>query len=226
MTHEEAERLTAVEKYLLNELPLVTRDDFEAHFFECADCAANLRATSAFMEAAKRELQHPAVSPQRGRRPWREWLAPSWSVPALSGLCAALFAVVISQNMSLYPRAPQNAALTAPQIMPSLSLVGGDSRGGAVPLITVSQGDSFALSLDVPTNDKFIAYDCELRSAANTVAWRLGIGAAQASDTLTIRVPTSGLDSGDYSLVVHGSSAAASTPVDLARYRFRLSVRH
>lgn len=225
MNHDEAERLTAVEKYLLHELPPATRDEFEAHFFECADCAADLRATAAFMEAAKRGLQHPAVAAPPRARHRRAWFAPSWSLPVVSFACAALFAVVLYQNVMIYPGIARTAAaLNQPQILASLSLVGGDSRGGAVPAITVTRGAPFLLSLDVPTSDRFVRYTCVLESSSGAIVWHLDISAAQAKDTLAIRVPSAGRDSDEYSLVVQGSSDASSVPpVDLARYRFRLN---
>ena len=180
MNHDEAERLTAVEKYLLNELPAPTRDDFEAHFFECADCAADLKATSAFLDAAKRELRHPSVGARPPAKRRRSWFTPTWGLPVVSCACAALLAVVLYQNVRVYPGVARGtAALDRPQILPSLSLVGGDGRGGTVPAITVTQDAPFLLSLDVPTSDRFSQYDCVLLSSTGEV-WRLAIDAAAA----------------------------------------------
>ena len=62
MNHQDAMQLMAVEKYLLNELPPQVRDDFEAHYFDCPECAADLRATDAFLNAAKAELKAASLS--------------------------------------------------------------------------------------------------------------------------------------------------------------------
>ena len=68
MEHHEAKRLMAVEKYLLDELPPQVRDEFEEHYFDCDECTTDLRATAAFLDAAKREFKNesasaPAVGP-------------------------------------------------------------------------------------------------------------------------------------------------------------------
>ncbi|PYU53470.1 MAG: hypothetical protein DMG48_01380 [Acidobacteria bacterium] len=47
MDHNEALRLHAVEKYVLGELPPSLRDEFEQHFFECQECALDVRAAAA-----------------------------------------------------------------------------------------------------------------------------------------------------------------------------------
>ena len=57
MEHQEAIRLGAVEKYLLGELPTPQRDEFEEHFFDCRECAAELRMTANFLGIAREELK-------------------------------------------------------------------------------------------------------------------------------------------------------------------------
>ena len=57
MDHQEATQLMAVEKYVLNELPPQLRDDFEEHYFDCQECAKDIRAATAFLDAAKIELK-------------------------------------------------------------------------------------------------------------------------------------------------------------------------
>ena len=59
MNHDDAVRLTAVEAYLLGELSPADRDEFEEHFFDCSDCANELRVTATFLEEAKAELANP-----------------------------------------------------------------------------------------------------------------------------------------------------------------------
>jgi len=54
MDHQDALRRGAAEQYLLNEMPQPERDEYEAHFFECQECAADLRATAAFLDGAKK----------------------------------------------------------------------------------------------------------------------------------------------------------------------------
>ena len=64
MNHQQATKLMAVESYLLHELTPEVRDQFEEHFFDCQECAADLRATAGFMDATRKEFQlHPVPKP-------------------------------------------------------------------------------------------------------------------------------------------------------------------
>jgi anti-sigma factor RsiW len=69
MDHQQATQLMAVEKYLLDELAPEVRDEFEEHFFDCQECATDLRATAGFMDAAKREFRLNPVPKPGGWRP-------------------------------------------------------------------------------------------------------------------------------------------------------------
>jgi anti-sigma factor RsiW len=53
MDHNEALRLRAVEKYVLGELPPSLRDQFEEHFFECQECALDVKTTAGFVDNAR-----------------------------------------------------------------------------------------------------------------------------------------------------------------------------
>ena len=56
MTHQEAVETLAAERYLLNELSAADREAFEAHYFSCEECAADLRSTAAMLQGAKEGL--------------------------------------------------------------------------------------------------------------------------------------------------------------------------
>src|SRR5579864_7251175 len=104
MDHHEAMRRSAVEQYLLGELPPSERDEFEEHFFDCQECAADLKATAAFLSGAKRELKRgppAAKTASIGKEPWLSFLwRPAFAGPAF----AALLLVIGYQNLVVYPR--------------------------------------------------------------------------------------------------------------------------
>jgi anti-sigma factor RsiW len=56
MTHDEAIRVKAAEQYVLGELPLPIRDEFEEHFFDCEECALDVTAAAAFVDNARAAL--------------------------------------------------------------------------------------------------------------------------------------------------------------------------
>jgi hypothetical protein len=227
MDHEDALRRGAVEKYLLNEMPPPERDDFEAHFFDCLDCAADLRATAAFLGGVKQALRRsplPKTAPRRRKKPWFEFFGqPAFAAPAF----ALLLLVVAYQNIALLPRFTHaTAEHNKPEILTSLSLIGGNSRGGTVPSATMSPGQPLLISLDIPTAERFSSYICVLLDPAGAVVWRLPVSAAQATDTVPIRVPSGVLAPGDYRLVVKGQPIPGGQSAELVTYRFTLNSDH
>lgn len=225
MKHDEAARLSLVEKYLLDELPPELRDEFEEHYFDCLECADDLRATAAFLDTTKEELKKfPAetAAPGRVKKPWLAWLwTPAFVVPTL----AACLLVIAYQSLVVYPHfRSEIAQLQAPEILPSVSLVGDNSRGGTTPSITVREAHAFLVSFDIPTQERFSSYTCLLYSPSGSLAWSVQVSAAAARDTVTIRIPATQGISGNYALAVKGDTGAtpAENGVDLVRYHFTL----
>ncbi len=56
MDHRDALQRSAVERYLLAELSPAERDEFEEHFFDCAECTSDLKTTAAFLDGARAEF--------------------------------------------------------------------------------------------------------------------------------------------------------------------------
>lgn len=226
MHHEEAIQLGAVERYLLNELPAPQRNEFEEHYFDCRECAAELRMTADFLDIARQELKRGkarSAAPKTVKRSWLELFArPAVLSPAF-GL---LLAVIAYQNSVVLPRFNgQIALLRQPGVVTTISLIGGNSRGGAIPSISGSAGQPVLLSLDIPATRQYPSYACVLIDASGAVVWRVPVSPAEAQDTVSISVPAGALRAGDYTMVVQGLEAqdqANPKAADLARYRFAL----
>jgi len=62
MDHNEAIQLQAAEKYVLGELSPPLRDEFEEHFFDCQECALDVKAAAGFVDNA-RHVWRFAASP-------------------------------------------------------------------------------------------------------------------------------------------------------------------
>jgi anti-sigma factor RsiW len=225
MDHPEATRIGAVERYLLEEMSARERGDFEEHFFDCPQCAADVKATAGFLDAARRELKRDAFGehlaggrepPQASKSP----LARTWR-PAFAGWAATLLlCVVIYQNAVMFPRLSPRPSTPA-----TLFLVGGNTRGGTIPSVTVSKLNPLLLSVDIPTADAYAGYSCVLVAQSGATVWSLPVTAEQARDTVPIVVPTTGLSRGDYTLVVRGHAKEGGGPsaTDLAHYRFTVN---
>jgi hypothetical protein len=120
MEHNRAVEIQAVERYLLGEVPPEEREDFEEHYFTCAECAQDVRAAARFRANAREILRDPEqFSPaEKDRR--SVW----WRFPTLGPLAAAftLLCAVAYQNLVTIP------ALVAPQF-PSTLALDGPTRG-------------------------------------------------------------------------------------------------
>ena len=81
----------AAERYLLGEMSETEREQYEEHFFNCADCAADVRSTATFLDALR-----ACLPPAPGTGPLKlktmTIVEPWWSIPArtLRALCSPL----------------------------------------------------------------------------------------------------------------------------------------
>jgi hypothetical protein len=224
MDHNQATELTAVERYLLEEMTPQEREQFEEHFFDCQECATDLRATAAFMDSSRNELKVNPLAEVAAAQKGTSFLAPLWSTAVWAALAASLL-VIVYQNAVVFPRFKgEIAELRAPEMLPVISLVRDNSRGEQVTAsASVSAGRSALLSLDIPTQDRFSSYTCLLYSPDGTLLGRIPISAQAAKDTVSIRVPSSGRQAGTYTLKVQGDADQGASPVDLYSYRFTLN---
>jgi hypothetical protein len=228
VNHQEAIQLGAVERYFLNELPAPQRAEFEEHFFDCRECASEVRITADFLDVARTEFRRGnlgSAAPRALRRSWLELFArPAVLTPAFG----VLLAVIAYQNSVVLPRFNgQIAQLRQPGVVATVSLIGGNSRGDAVAPISAPAGQPILLSFDIPATRSYPGYACLLIDASGAVVWRVPVAPAQAQDTVSISVPAGALSAGDYTLVVQGletQDGGGSQPkaAELARYQFVL----
>ena len=151
MDHTEAVRMQAVEKYILGELSPFYRAQFEEHYFDCADCALNLRAGVAFAAASRLYFAESSVPEKVVRAPragWFNWLKPLVAVPAF----AALIAVVAYQNTVSIPRLQREAgtqSYTTAAVAPWFSLVNASVHGSSGTRVEIQPGQPFYLFFDI-----------------------------------------------------------------------------
>jgi len=205
MDHNEVVREKMTERYLLQELDPVVRDEFEEHFFDCPECALDVRAGAAFVEQSKVVLaEKPAVvcAPVgRNVKPgWFAWLRPAFAVPAL----ALLLLVLGYQNLVTYPRLRQ--AQRRPEALPWAAInVGTYGSGG--PLITKFPGQDFLLFVRIPPDGNYSRYHAVLYDSSAQPEWTLTIPANPATDEWPIRIPGASLNTGNYTLKLTGITA-------------------
>jgi hypothetical protein len=148
MTHQQALDGLASERYLLDEMTDVERFEFEAHYFDCVDCAEDVRLG----EAIRNEGRRAGATMQAGSdgvhqakvltsaRWWRRpMVAAPWAV-------AATLAMVASYQSLVTVPALRDAL--SPQSLEPVMLRG--ATRGVAPAVTIARGQRFvALSADV-----------------------------------------------------------------------------
>ena len=148
MDHGEAVQSHTTERYLLGELKDRARDEFEDHFFECADCAEAVRTGLLFMDNAAAEVRGTgaqvadrADAPQKPF--WTKWFHLEWRQPAFA--FPALAALAVSGLWLTDHARLQNelASATAPQAFSDVPL---DVSRGKHSATVIRQNHFFAVS--------------------------------------------------------------------------------
>jgi hypothetical protein len=242
MEHLQAIQLKAAERYVLGELPSDLREQYEEHFFGCAECAEELSLAAAFVENSRAAMGSEPVMPPvrlpvsatRERPAATAWfgafLRPSFAVPVF----AALLLLVAYQTFLVIPRLKGAAmrsvgalATAAPQALASFSLITAGSRGGELLTVAVAPGQPFSLYFDIPPDGNYSSYICEIVNSAGAAEYSLNISAEQAKNAVQLLIPSSSLGPGKHVLVVRGlgtQGSAASSATEVARYPFTLAV--
>ena len=218
MTHQQALNGLASERYFLDEMTEVERFEFEEHYFDCAECADDVRLGDRIRQEARRagaamadapEAIRPAVvltSPKWWRRPM---VAAPWAV-------AATLALMVSYQSLVTVPGLRDAA--GPQSIEPVMLRG--ATRGAATSVAIAPGQRFvALSADLLTPPQSsLAYEI-LDANRTTVA--SGQSKAPASGApLMLLVPVDELQSASrYTLTLRDSDQKTV----LGEYEFEVS---
>jgi len=231
MDHDMVVRQKMTERYLLDELDPVARDEFEEHFFDCKECALDVHAGALFVEqskvvlAEKSELVAAALPPTAsvGAVPrWLTWFRPAMVVPVM----VMLLIVIGYQNLVIYPQLRQ--ALNNPQVLPWASVnVGTWGSGG--PVITTRPGEGFLLFVRIPPESGYSHYTAELYNPGGKLEWSLTIPVVSGKETSSqdqwpVQVPGANREAGSYTLTVRGVTAAGESK-DIGHTSFELQIQ-
>lgn len=224
MNHDEVVRQKLTERYLLHELEDQSRDEFEEHFFECSECALDIRTASEFVETSKIILAQPSEERVSGRSTlrkrnrfnWLGWLQPQFAASAL----AILIAVVGYQNFVTLPR--MENALRQPQTLPWAAVAVG-TWGASGPTITVQQGKGFLLFVRVPPNGGYATYIADLYNPAGGLEYSLKTPATSIEDQWPVLIPGGNHEAGSYRVSLRGVTASNETK-DLGSAPFTLQI--
>jgi hypothetical protein len=228
MDHTEALRLQAAEKYVLGELDATLRDQYEEHYFDCAECALDLQAAAAFAATTRQVFREDAnAAAAAGQRlPVQPTPAPSWiqrfrwtfaAIPAFAALVLAT--IVTYQDTVLIPHL-KNAATPAVSSLSAavLDLPPSGTRGGNAPVneapFQVRPDESFSVQFDFTPSVTVPAYVCQLQDATGRILLQVAVPADKANQRFNLAVPAGLLPaSGNYRIVFLGADPASGQPL-------------
>lgn len=232
MDHVEAVRSEAVERYLLGQLRGPECEEFEEHFFDCTECAQDLRTAALFEENARAIFREDAGSERMKSRSgvprpkpsfWEMvWTRPWVFAPAAAAL--VLLVAVAYQAMVVIPglRGQIQLAL-APQpvnsyVLPPLSR-------GDVPVLNVSQQAQFyAIYADPTWESSYAAYICSVLDDSGTSRFSVQVPSPPPGKPIQVLLARTQLPSGRYTVVVRNIAESGKPESELARYALILKL--
>lgn len=226
MDHTEAIKSQAVEKYFLGELKGAERDAFEEHFFDCAECAADVQATALLVDNVREVLR--AVPAEAKKAPARENRTPgflSWWKPAYSfAAIAVLVAGIGYQTLVTIPRLREGSTTVA-QALPSVSFMTAGSRGSGALEIAVPANSNFGIYVDIPSSPDFTSYTADIVTHSGVSKLSIPVSADQVKDTVQLLIPGRTLEPGQYDLVIRGHKSGDTTAQEIIRHPFILRTK-
>jgi hypothetical protein len=221
MTHAQAIDTHAAERYLLDEMRELERFAFEAHFFDCAECAEDVRTGALMREGVAAGLMPAAATGSTvsaaPAAPMASLASSGWR-SGLPWAVAAMLALAVGyQSLWVVPGLRDQGVGT--QALTPVTLRSA-SRGAETTLARPDAGViTFALDVNGVPADARLAYDLRTADGSSVAS---GTAVAPSPGTpLLLLVPGSAMRAaGSYVLTVRASGDAASTPVE---YRFTLT---
>jgi hypothetical protein len=211
MTHEQAVQTLAAEQYLLGEMNELERQDFEAHFFDCAECAEEVRTGLTMADgvrATEGERSGKVVlfgAQQRTRR----WVSAYLPLAAAASLAVVAsyqaFVTIPALQSAQGPRALNPVVLRSASRgeLPEVPL---DGRAGLV---------AFALDVNLTSQPTEVLYDLTSEAGVSVASGRVGL--PRLGTPLLILVPGGALSVGRYTVTVRDPAAPQS---DAGTYPF------
>jgi len=217
MDHAEAIQTQAAEKYLLGEFSATQQEEFAEHFFECEECAEDVRLTALFMDTAKRVMARdladkPPASVERS--PYR-WQAARYAIAA----SVALLAFILYQNVVTIPRL---RSFAAPQALAYFPMTNLGSRSSAQTVLTPIHQKPFILLLDVPPHENIYEYRCEIFASNGNKLVSIDVSEVLAKKTVPLLIPASALSPGSYTLTISGRSEQEASYTQFEKYPFQV----
>jgi hypothetical protein len=219
MDHETAIQTRAAERYALGETAGEEDLEFEAHFFDCALCAEDVKAASGFVtnarvwfEEQRAAESREAAQPARRSARWN-WFRPIWLSPAF----ATLFAVLAGYSwLVTVPRLRQERPAADAVGVYQPVLLRAQTRGEALPIVRVAPGSPVALTLNIESDREYPNYEVETLNASGASISKQSVPPGL---TITVILSSARLGNGTYTIIVRGGPDGRP---EIGRYQFEI----
>jgi len=214
MDHNEAIQRQAAVKYVLGELSEVQREEYEEHYFDCAECAIDLKALATFTDTTREvfrqeKANRPATDPVPAFAGWLRWFQPLTAIPAF----AALLLIIAYQNTVTIPQARDEASSGAAQLFvsshaPKMAV----TRGSEEVKLSVRPNESLPLKFDFTPKTSFDAYVCQLQDESGRSVLQVRVPGSFTNKELNLVVPAGLVKPGKYTLVFTADPGSKGQP--------------
>jgi len=222
LDHLKATKRNVADRYVLGELSRAQREEFEEHYFECVECAEDVRAFLAFSFNSRSALadvpdcEEPAAGRDWNRMGWLRALR-SWRPPAIYAFAPALAMLCLS-IITAYQSTILRSQLVA-QAVPQFTLRP-DSRGDESEISVQKQGHFVVLAADMPGAPREVKW--QIRDTGSQIPLMEGTAPGPApGSSLSVLIPASKLSTGQYVLVLCPDGISPELDSEI-RYRFRM----
>jgi hypothetical protein len=221
MTHQQALDTMAAERYLLDEMTELEKHAFEEHYFDCSDCATEVRLGERVRVEVRstRNLDSKMVEPSARDSNVIEFnKRPAWRRPSILLPWAAAATIALAASYQSLVVVPGLRQAVSPQALSPVILR--EATRGALPVVNVVQGQRFiTLGVDVISQStKNVRY--ELRDAAGGTILSGRTPFPQSGAPLLLLLPADELGQGRHTLIVRD---ADSSSAPLGEYSFDIS---
>lgn len=195
MEHSESRTTNAAERYLLEEMSAGERDAFEEHYFDCAECAVDVRDGARMMAAGREILREPAekkVVEMGPKRSFAGWIPQAAAAGIIGGVMGWYGAVntAVQKVAAIEPAAAQYDILMEHE------------RSAADGPSHVRAGRTIILNFSVPTSDDAASYVSSIRDSAGKTVYTEALSLDQAADPISLVARA--LPGGSYQVVIEG----------------------
>ena len=198
MEHTQAADTHAAGRYLLGEMRPEEREIFEAHFFDCRICAADIRDGMRLMANARAVAREPQEADSNVRMFPR---GGRWVPQAAAAAIAGVLLTVAGYQSVVIPRLAQRS-----EIIQRARVETSADRDAAMEPASLTAGRPgyliFPISGDRTLLGEAVSYVCEVRDSTGKVLKTETVSRSEASENVSWLIGE--LPAGSYELVIRG----------------------